>query len=260
MPEKVCKICNIEKDISEYSKDSSMKFGCTSICKSCRKIKDKKYRDENKEKLSVMRKAEYQRNIENKKAYRLKTKDKMKEYWREYNLKNRESKREYHKKWVQENKEHVKEYADKYKPIKNILRKDYYEKDKPKRNEYLRNKRINDLEFKLKTSLRNSFRNKLKNKTDSFFNYTGISYESYINYFKEKFPEEMKTFTEKNKYHIDHIIPCSAYDFSDVEEIKKCWMPENLRIISAEENLKKSYIIDFDLIKKHNIEHLIPKK
>ena len=41
------------------------------------------------------------------------------------------------------------------------------------------------------------------------------------------------------KYHIDHIIPVSAYDFSIESDIKKCWNPRNLRIISAKENMIK---------------------
>jgi hypothetical protein len=59
--------------------------------------------------------------------------------------------------------------------------------------------------------------------------------------------------------HIDHIIPVKLYDFENIEEIKKCWNPKNLRLIPGIENIKKSDNLDFVLIKKYNIEHLLPK-
>ena len=42
--------------------------------------------------------------------------------------------------------------------------------------------------------------------------------------------------------HIDHIIPISAFNFSTPKQIdfKRCWALENLRLLSAEENLRKN--------------------
>jgi len=51
-----------------------------------------------------------------------------------------------------------------------------------------------------------------------------------------KFSNDRKT------WHIDHIIPQSLLLFDNIEHpnFKKCWALENLRPISAKENLKKS--------------------
>jgi hypothetical protein len=40
-------------------------------------------------------------------------------------------------------------------------------------------------------------------------------------------------------WQIDHIIPQSSFDFTDEDQIKKSWALENLRPLSAKENLLK---------------------
>ncbi len=43
-----------------------------------------------------------------------------------------------------------------------------------------------------------------------------------------------------NKYHVDHIKPCSSFDLTDDEEVRKCFHYTNLQILTASENLIKS--------------------
>ena len=43
-------------------------------------------------------------------------------------------------------------------------------------------------------------------------------------------------------YHLDHIKPCSAFDFSNKDEIRDCFSPKNLRWILGKENIRKSNI------------------
>lgn len=68
-------------------------------------------------------------------------------------------------------------------------------------------------------------------------------------------PEELKihlekTFTEGmswdnyGEWHIDHMIPCAAFDHEDENELKACWNFRNLRALWGSENLKKSSIFD----------------
>lgn len=40
-------------------------------------------------------------------------------------------------------------------------------------------------------------------------------------------------------WHIDHIIPCSAFDHSDPKQVRECWHYTNLRPMWGKENLRK---------------------
>lgn len=44
----------------------------------------------------------------------------------------------------------------------------------------------------------------------------------------------------REDYHIDHILPLSAFDFNDPEHIKKAFAPENHQWLIKEENLSKN--------------------
>ena len=59
--------------------------------------------------------------------------------------------------------------------------------------------------------------------------------------------------------HIDHIIPCSLFDHTNEEEIKKCWNWRNLRYLPAKENISKQNALDMDLVKSYGIEDLLPE-
>ena len=43
----------------------------------------------------------------------------------------------------------------------------------------------------------------------------------------------------KEGWHVDHIIPCSAYDLSDETEQKRCFNHQNLRPLWASKNIIK---------------------
>lgn len=40
-------------------------------------------------------------------------------------------------------------------------------------------------------------------------------------------------------HHLDHIIPCSFFDFRDEEQVKLCWSIENLRWLDAKANISR---------------------
>lgn len=264
---KVCSKCKIEKDESEFGNDKSKKSGKRGTCKGCDKITKSLYTKSNKDKVKQSRQTSFDKNknkyYEKQKIKRL-----------EYRLLN-----PIEKKVVKTRKEQYLERKDEINKIRKIARennrdkylttrKHYYDKNSKEINlkKYKRDKQrlLTDSSFKSKKLVKDLFRNGLlrkgTNKNNSFFSYTEKSYADYITYFENNYPEEFAEITVKGKYHIDHIIPCAVYDFNNIEHIKLCWQPENLRIISAKENLEKNDKLDFELIKKHNIYHLLPIK
>jgi hypothetical protein len=115
-----------------------------------------------------------------------------------------------------------------------------------------------DINAKIRKNISNSFRRILNNqtleKTSSVFQYIGCSFNDLISHL-----ESTKKSEHVSSFHIDHIIPCSLYDHSDENEIKKCWNWKNLRYLDANENMHKGNKLDIHLVKKYNIEKLLPK-
>jgi hypothetical protein len=82
-------------------------------------------------------------------------------------------------------------------------------------------------------------------------------------------PEELKahletTFTEGmswdnyGDWHIDHIVPCAAFNQGDEQERMACWNWRNLRALWGEENMKKSDA--FDPVAKASLISALEKK
>jgi len=64
--------------------------------------------------------------------------------------------------------------------------------------------------------------------------------------------------THPDCWHIDHIIPCAAYDYANEEDQFRCFNYRNLRACWAKENLEKNAAVITDLIKEYDIEYLLP--
>lgn len=283
---KRCSKCGVEKELTEFNKDKKNKDGYQNGCKTCLNKLKKEYYTNNKEYLNKKNKEWYCNNKEivkiYNKEYRKNNKEKNKEYQKEWYNDNKENVKIRQKEWYKNNEQHVKQYRENNKErrrennkewcLKNkkqlqASRKEYNEKNKEyikkRTNKYIKKILETNGDIKLKKNIRNLFSISLKNnlikKTKSTFKYTEKPYADYAKHFGTNYPAEFAEITEKNKYHIDHIIPCAIYDFNNPEEIKKCWQPENLRLILAKENILKKDKIDYSLIEKHNIWHLLPE-
>ena len=90
---KFCSKCKIQKPFSEFSKDKVQKSGYYTSCKDCVKIIQKKYCENNKEKL-----------IETQKKYRESNKIKRAEWQSNYKKENREKYNKYQNNYVKERK------------------------------------------------------------------------------------------------------------------------------------------------------------
>ena len=193
----------------------------------------KKWREKNKCKLK-----EYRQRPENK--------TRRKEYNKAYNQRPEVKKR--NKESYQDNKEIIKQKVKEYsqKPEVKKRNKEYIKKyyKEYSQRQYVKENRNNYLIAKRNKNLSWSIKHKLKNRLSiAFNNYSktgkvmtskkyGIDYKAIIEHLKP-FPKDI------SKYHIDHIIPLSLFDFNNLEHIKIAFAPTNHRWLTKEENMKK---------------------
>jgi hypothetical protein len=67
----------------------------------------------------------------------------------------------------------------------------------------------------------------------------GISPQGLKEWLEEQFTEGM-TWENRSDWHVDHIIPCTAFDLTVDENQRICFWYKNLQPMWAKENLQKS--------------------
>jgi len=105
MDQKLCKKCDIQKDLIFFNKDKSKNDGYRNSCKECQKNYSRNYYIDNKKNIcessnkyykSVCHDIDYQLNRKDYMvSYKFENFNKIKEYNKEYNLKNKEEIKEY---------------------------------------------------------------------------------------------------------------------------------------------------------------------
>lgn len=238
MKSKKCTKCEEIKPLDEFCKHKGNKDGHSYWCKECRKkpIKPKLCEicgEEFKVNSNFQKYCEKCSKIVNKKYYE-DNKEKIKEYKKKYKQNNKEKIKKYKKEWYQRNKEYIKK-----------CRKEYYEKNKNKINKfakkYISKKRKKDINFRITDSLRHRVYMALKNnwKSATTAELVGCSVEYLKKYIESLFKKGM-TWDNYGKWHIDHIRPCASFDLSKESEQRKCFNYKNLQPLWASENIKKS--------------------
>ncbi len=110
---------------------------------------------------------------------------------------------------------------------------------------YQQRKCKTDISFRLGRYLRSRIRLVLKRsaavKTNSSLNLIGCSDQYLISYLEAKFQPGM-SWDNYGFYgwHVDHIIPCAAFDLTQPTEQAKCFHYTNLQPLWATENLQKN--------------------
>lgn len=223
---KICSKCKEVKPLEEFNSDKSHKDGKSSRCRPCSRaannarrstseekakqaVRDKKYRENNKEKIKAYRASKYERSKEQSsqynKEYREKNKEKIAAKNREYREKNREE-----------------------------LTK--------KALAYRKKRRAEDPQYCIKLRLRARIASALKynSKSDSTINLLGCTIPEFKVYLEGKFTEGM-TWDKllSGEIHIDHVKPCASFDLTNEEEQRKCFHYTNLQPLWAADNIKK---------------------
>jgi hypothetical protein len=168
---------------------------------------NKKYYQENKDRILAQKQSYYQANKES-------IKNKAKIYYDN----NIEAKLEYQK-----------DYASNHKDEKRVYQK-----------KYVARKRNSDPLFKLISNRRSRRYAILKNnKTSQSKELLGCTIQKWKGYLEQRFDENMTWDNYGTYWELDEIIPCSAWDLNDCIEERACWHYLNSQPLKVNLNISK---------------------
>jgi hypothetical protein len=207
---KKCSKCQINERFSNYN----------AYCRSCKsKIDLKSYHNQKENRLKY------------NKDYKTNNKEKINNWPSSDSLK----KKEYMKKWIEDNKKHVQIYNKKQSLIPENIEK---------RNNRNKERWKNDLNYKIKLSLRNRFRELLKRnktyKTNSILKLLNCSLDEFKHYIESLFLPEMNWSNWGSIWELDHKEACSKFDLTKLEEQEKCFNYTNLQPLFKTSEIAKS--------------------
>jgi hypothetical protein len=125
------------------------------------------------------------------------------------------------------------------------------------RNAYLRKRYADNIKDRLLQLYRTRIRDLVKKpyfpkKTSFNYNeFLGCEWEFLIAWLEFNMTEEMSWENYGTYWHIDHVYPCSLFDFSNEEDRRKCFNWTNLTPLEAIENIKKSNKLDTQIIQHY---------
>ena len=160
---------------------------------------------------------------------------------KKYDTKNRETKNEKTRSRYYKDVESTRKYErEKRKRLRELNQDHYKEYDKKwKKENYLRMK--NNPEWLLRKTLRSRFLRAIKNdyKQTSCLNLLGCSIQECKKYIESQFKEGMTWENYGSYWHLDEIIPCSAWDLTKEEEQEACFHYLNSQPLRHDLNCSK---------------------
>ncbi len=209
---KICKTCNVPKDLIDFNLSKKSNDGLQDKCKDCFKI----YYNLNKSNIKSQTKKYYLNNKDKKKQYQLVNKDSIKVTHKNYERVNKKKIKLNQKIWHFNNKEYL--------------------------NEYQRNRYIYNLNYKISVLLRSRFYKFIKdNKNNNVIILLGCTLNFLKQYLESQFKPEMTWSNHGIIWEIDHIIPCSKFDLTKEEEQQKCFHYTNLQPLFKTTEIAEQY-------------------
>ena len=90
----------------------------------------------------------------------------------------------------------------------------------------------------LRGRLNSALRKRNVVKLETTMKLVGCSMPELIKHLEKQFKLGM-SWENREKWHVDHIIPCNAFNLTDPEQQKKCFHYTNLQPLWAHENYSK---------------------
>lgn len=137
-----------------------------------------------------------------------------------------------------------KSYRENKKELLNKRSREWYQKNKKLVNDRCKERRLNDVNYRMKGILRQSLYRVALNGGRS--KYIKFSFDDLKNHLESKFEEGMSWENYgKNGWHIDHVKPLSSFNFfnkygeANINEIEMAFSIENLQPLWAKDNYTK---------------------
>jgi len=117
------------------------------------------------------------------------------------------------------------------------------EKNKESRIKSIKKRKLNDPGFRVQCNLRHRLKEIMrkvkKGGTEHRNNLTGCSTKQLADHLQSTFKREMTWENYGTRWHVDHIIPCAAFNQTDERQRAQCWHWTNLMALDAQENMDK---------------------
>jgi hypothetical protein len=158
--------------------------------------------------------------------------------------------------YTEEKKAYERDHYEKNKPSILARRKElYHQKHKQYKAQYYQENKdaindvsrirhaqlyVNSIEFRNITLFRRRINAALQGTKSKFIhNLTGLPLHTFKYYLESHFEPGM-SWDNRKEWHIDHIVPVSSFDITQLADIKKCYHYTNLRPMWANDNLHKA--------------------
>lgn len=247
METKICSVCKKELPIAEFCRSKATKDGLETRCRSCLKEKNKKYyyehQQERRDAIKKWHEAHKEHDCQKGKIYREQHRAELNEKKRIYRQNNSKKIKMY----ADSHKDEIKQWREQHKEQIREYQKNYRQKNKEKLQESQKIRYKTDIQYKLKSDYLHITDRVIKNKkmTPRQEKVLGCNYSQFIEHLEKQFDERMNWENYGlNGWHIDHIVPVTAFDLTDEEQVKKCFHYTNTQPLWAKDNAKKSDLLN----------------
>jgi hypothetical protein len=224
---KLCNVCKQEKELLNFNKKKSGKYGVEARCRDCLKIYNKNYYIKNKDLILLNVKMWGDCNKEKTRLYSRtwvnRNKDKSLKSNEQWRLSNPEKMNKCREIWRNNNEDKVLFYDKNYR-------------DNRKKNElYVFIDRTRKL-------ISGSFKRQGYKKFSKTHEILGCTFEEFKEHIEKQFVDGM-SWDNRSKWHIDHIYPISLA--KSEEEVIKLNHYTNLQPLWAKDNIRKSNKLNY---------------
>ncbi|UJW87962.1 hypothetical protein [Devosia sp. SL43] len=253
---KVCTKCGGVKPLTSFSRDKYKKSGYKSCCLACDKAYAAAFRlgrpdyaqDYRRRKPEVLNEASArwrQRNPEKVKEQEANRPPRdpaqKKSYNQAYFERNRDRLLKENRKWYSANRERARQQANRYKAENPHIVRAWIEANRDKIRAADNRRRATPkgtIDGRMSTSINQALKGKKSGrKWESLVGYTVFDLMAHL---ERQFVDGM-SWENMGQWHIDHVIPKSAFNYTDADHIdfRRCWCLANLQPLWAVDNIKK---------------------